>query len=55
MKEITLKFESQEAYDEFMNSVILTRLKEQQDFPEQVFKYKLEYDLEKNIGTIKNN
>ena len=55
MKEVLLKFETEEAYNKFMNDVVIKQLNDQKEFPDQTDDLSLEYDFENNIGIIKNN
>lgn len=55
MKEVLLKFETEEAYNKFINDVVIKQLNDQKEFPDQTNELSLEYDFETNIGIIKNN
>ena len=49
MKEITLKFETEELFNKYMNYVIVPQTVHQTVGQTQVY---LEYDFEKNIGIL---
>jgi len=52
MKEILLKFETEELYAEFINKVVVPQITDQLNFPQQM-KSHLEWDEANNIGIIK--
>lgn len=54
MKEVLLKFESEELYQEFINKIIIPQLKSQEIFDNQESNV-IEYDFENNIGIISKN
>jgi hypothetical protein len=51
MKEVLLKFETEELYQQFINKVIIPQLKTQEIFDNQESNI-IEYDFENNIGII---
>jgi hypothetical protein len=51
MKEVLLKFETEELYQQFINKIIIPQLKSQGTFNQQITE-KIEYDFENNIGII---
>lgn len=51
MKEVLLKFETEELHQQFINKVIIPQLKSQEIFDNQESNI-IEYDFENNIGII---
>jgi len=51
-KEVLLKFETQELYDDFLRIFVIPQLEKQKLYPQQLGVKILEWDQQNNIGVI---